>query len=174
LTWFAQTSPPGSAISNSGKSAFLRTDVPLPVGSNAVAVASSRSADGATRLLVNFHQPYTGPVSWYEAVLDSGEGWPVAGGVFPGSPFPLHGHNQHLGWANTVKVLYIIEGEVTLIAGSLKITAKAGSLAYIPAHCVHSFRVDADKTRLLNFYFPGGYHGRLAPITDVGSHGTLL
>jgi acyl-homoserine-lactone acylase len=90
------------SISNSGKSAFLWTDAPVPVGSNAVAVAPSRSADGATRLLVNSHQPYTGPVSWYEAVLDSGEGWHVAGGFFPGSPFMLHGHNQHLGWANTV------------------------------------------------------------------------
>ena len=67
-----------------------------------MAVAPSRSADGATRLLVNSHQPYTGPVAWYEAVLDSGEGWHVAGGFFPGSPFMLHGHNQHLGWANTV------------------------------------------------------------------------
>jgi penicillin amidase/acyl-homoserine-lactone acylase len=96
------TSPEGGGISNSGKHAFLTSDAPLPVGSNAVAVAPSRSADGATRLLVNSHQPYTGPVSWYEAVLDSGEGWHVAGGFFPGSPFMLHGHNQHLGWANTV------------------------------------------------------------------------
>ena len=31
-----------------------------------------------------------------------GEGWHVAGGFFPGSPFMLHGHNAHLGWANTV------------------------------------------------------------------------
>jgi penicillin amidase/acyl-homoserine-lactone acylase len=73
-----------------------------PKGSNGVAVAPSRSADGATRLLVNSHQPYTGPVAWWEAVLDSGEGWHVAGGFFPGSPFMLHGHNAHLGWANTV------------------------------------------------------------------------
>jgi len=73
-----------------------------PVGSNGVAVAPSRNADGATRLLVNSHQPYTGPVAWYEAVLESGEGWHVAGGFFPGSPFMLHGHNAHLGWANTV------------------------------------------------------------------------
>jgi len=95
-------SPEGGSISNHGKNAFLTTDAPLPVGSNAVAVAPWRSADGATRLLVNSHQPYTGPVSWYEAVLDSGEGWHVAGGFFPGSPFMLHGHNRHLGWANTV------------------------------------------------------------------------
>jgi acyl-homoserine-lactone acylase len=74
----------------------------LPVGSNGAAIAPTRSADGATRLLVNSHQPYTGPVAWYEAVLESGEGWHVAGGFFPGSPFMLHGHNAHLGWANTV------------------------------------------------------------------------
>jgi acyl-homoserine-lactone acylase len=74
----------------------------LPIGSNGMAVAPQRSADGATRLLVNSHQPYTGPVAWYEAVLESDEGWHVAGGFFPGSPFMLHGHNEHLGWANTV------------------------------------------------------------------------
>ena len=55
------------------------------------------------------------------------------------------------------EVIYIIEGEITLIAGDLKTTLKAGSLGYIPAHCVHSFRVDVEKTRLLNFYFPGGF-----------------
>ena len=35
------------------------------------AVAPSRSADGATRLLVNSHQPLTGPVAWYEAFQDA-------------------------------------------------------------------------------------------------------
>ncbi|PYX89239.1 MAG: penicillin amidase [Acidobacteria bacterium] len=91
-----------ASLSLEGQDAFLITHQPIPVGSNAVAVGPSRSADGATRLLVNSHQPYTGPVSWYEAVLESNEGWHVAGGFFPGSPFMLHGHNQHLGWANTV------------------------------------------------------------------------
>lgn len=75
---------------------------PPPKGSNGLAVAPSRNADGATRLLVNSHQPYTGPVAWYEAVVESGQGWHVAGGFFPGSPFMLHGHNATLGWANTV------------------------------------------------------------------------
>jgi len=71
-------------------------------GSNGLATAPTRDADGATRLLVNSHQPYTGPVAWYEAVVESGQGWHVAGGFFPGSPFMLHGHNADLGWANTV------------------------------------------------------------------------
>ena len=79
-----------------------RAKGPPPKGSNGLATAPSRSADGATRLLVNSHQPYTGPVAWYEAVVESGQGWHVAGGFFPGSPFMLHGHNATLGWANTV------------------------------------------------------------------------
>jgi quercetin dioxygenase-like cupin family protein len=71
---------------------------------------------------------------------------------------PPHSHEQD-------EILYIIEGEVTLIAGSETTTAKAGALAYIPGHCVHSFRVDADKTRLLNFYLPGGFE---RAITEFG------
>ncbi|MBV8977648.1 MAG: acylase [Alphaproteobacteria bacterium] len=82
---------------------------PLPIGSNGIAVAPSRASDGATRLLVNSHQPYVGPVSWYEAVLQSDEGWHVAGGFFPGSPFMLHGHNEHLGWANTVNAPDLVD-----------------------------------------------------------------
>lgn len=80
----------------------LVRDTSPPKGSNGVAIAPSRSADGATRLLVNSHQPYEGMVAWYEAVLESKQGWHVAGGFFPGSPFMLHGHNANLGWASTV------------------------------------------------------------------------
>jgi acyl-homoserine-lactone acylase len=71
-------------------------------GSNAFAIAPSRSADGATRLVSNTHQPWTGGVAWYEAVVHSGTGWNFAGALFPGSPFPLLGHNRTLGWTNTV------------------------------------------------------------------------
>ena len=95
------SNPPEIGPGNDEK-AMLFAGGSLAVGSNGVAVGPSRSADGATRLLVNSHQPYTGPVAWYEAVLESREGWHVAGGFFPGSPFMLHGHNEHLGWACTV------------------------------------------------------------------------
>lgn len=72
------------------------------IGSNTFAVAPSRSADGGTYLNINSHQPYTGPVAWYEARLHSEEGWDMVGGVFPGTPVILHGHNRDLGWALTV------------------------------------------------------------------------
>jgi penicillin amidase/acyl-homoserine-lactone acylase len=74
----------------------------VPTGSNTFVVGPSRSADGATRLLVNSHQPWEGPVAWYEAHLHSDAGWDMVGGVFPGAPIVLHGHNRDLGWAHTV------------------------------------------------------------------------
>jgi acyl-homoserine-lactone acylase len=71
-------------------------------GSNAHALLGIRATDGVTRLNVNSHQPWEGPVAWYEAQVVSGEGWNMTGGLFPGAPFILHGHNEHLGWAHTV------------------------------------------------------------------------
>lgn len=71
-------------------------------GSNAFAVAPERSGDDTTRLIINSHQPMTGPVAWWEAHMVSEEGLDIQGGVFPGSPSILHGFNRHLGWANTV------------------------------------------------------------------------
>lgn len=79
----------------------LGTD-PADNGSNAMAVAPARSTDGATRLVSNSHQPWTGGVAWYELVVHSQEGWDFAGANFPGSPYPFLGHNKYLGWTNTV------------------------------------------------------------------------
>ncbi len=71
-------------------------------GSNAFVVAPKRSADGATRLVSNSHQPWRGGVAWYELVVHSKQGWNFAGATFPGAPYPLLGHNPTLGWTNTV------------------------------------------------------------------------
>ncbi len=72
------------------------------IGSNTFAVAPSRAADRRAHLVVNSHQPWTGPVAWYEAHVHSDEGWDAVGGIFPGSPVILHGFNRNLGWAFTV------------------------------------------------------------------------
>ncbi len=71
-------------------------------GSNTFSVSPLRSADGQTFLAVNSHQPWEGPVTWYEAHLHSEEGWDAVGGLFPGMPVITHGHNRDLGWAFTV------------------------------------------------------------------------
>jgi len=75
---------------------------PQEAGSNAFVVAPKRSADGFTRLVSNSHQPWRGGAAWYELVVHSKQGWNFAGATFPGAPYPLLGHNEHLGWTNTV------------------------------------------------------------------------
>lgn len=74
----------------------------LPVGSNATAISPANSTDGATRLAINSHQPTTGPVAWYEAHIQSGEGLNVMGGLFPGSATIGVGFNENIAWGATV------------------------------------------------------------------------
>lgn len=97
----AGDAPPTSARNAVAAAAeFLHMD--HVVGSNAFAVAPRRSADGATRLIVNSHQPWEGPVAWYEAHVVSEQGWNMVGGTFPGAPVVLLGHNRDLGWGSTL------------------------------------------------------------------------
>ena len=92
-----------SKINNEMQSDALLTPWSMEmVASNVFAISPSRSEDGFTRLMINTHQPWTGPVSWYEAHVVSNQGWDFYGGLFPGSPTPLIGHNKELGWSHTV------------------------------------------------------------------------
>ncbi|MEO0367951.1 MAG: penicillin acylase family protein [Pseudomonadota bacterium] len=104
LELFDETRDKEIALDPNAKSgAFsVREKSSARLGSNAMAIAAKRSDDNVTRLLINSHQPMTGPVAWYEAHLKSDQGLDIMGGIFPGTPVILHGFNQHLGWANTV------------------------------------------------------------------------
>ncbi|GMN03276.1 acylase [Erythrobacter sp. MTPC3] len=104
---FENTPPAGpSALSQPDQA--HRGVHPLPwgedaalLGSNAWAVTPEKSG-GPTTLISNSHQPLRGGVAWYELTVESGEGWHFTGANFPGSPFPFLGHNENLGWTNTV------------------------------------------------------------------------
>ena len=72
------------------------------IGSNAFAIAPSRSDDGHTRLILNSHQPFEGPYAWFEAHVVSESGYNVAGAGFPGTPMLTQGVTPHHGWAQTV------------------------------------------------------------------------
>ncbi len=71
-------------------------------GSNSAAIHSTKTTTGENFLLINAHQPNTGPLSFYEAHINSNEGLNVAGGLLAGGPCILHGANENLGWAHTV------------------------------------------------------------------------
>lgn len=70
-------------------------------GSNALAVAPEKMADGNAYLLINSHQPIEGRFAWYEAHVISDEGWNCVGGLFPGGSSIFVGSNPNLGWGHT-------------------------------------------------------------------------
>ena len=71
-------------------------------GSNSFAIHASKTSTGDAFLLINAHQPNTGPQAFYEAHICSQEGLNVLGGLLAGGPCILHGVNENLGWAHTV------------------------------------------------------------------------
>ena len=73
-----------------------------PQGSNAFAMNSDKTTTGESFLAINAHQPQEGPVAFYEAHLQSEQGWNMLGGLFPGGCLIFHGTNENLGWAHTV------------------------------------------------------------------------
>jgi acyl-homoserine-lactone acylase len=80
-------------------------DPPVPdgkKGSNAFSIHGNKSTSGEAMLVVNAHQPNTGPQAFYEAHVCSEEGWNAIGGLLAGGPTIFHGVNEHLGWAHTV------------------------------------------------------------------------
>ncbi|MEM7780118.1 MAG: acylase [Pseudomonadota bacterium] len=100
--------PNGEPIADQATEQTARHGLVLPwdeeadhLGSNAWAVTPERTG-GPTTLISNSHQPLRGGVAWYEFGVQSGEGWHFHGANFPGSPYPFLGHNQNLGWTNTV------------------------------------------------------------------------
>jgi len=108
----SEVSPRPGEVRNGVPSQGLRNAVPDALnlnygkgglyGSNVFAAAPSLTADGSTFLAVNAHQPWEGPVAWYEAHVHSETGWDMTGAIFPGAPVIIHGHNRDLGWGFTV------------------------------------------------------------------------
>jgi len=71
-------------------------------GSNAIAISAKKTTNGKTFLDINSHQPLDGPASWYEAHLNSEEGWNILGGLFAGGATVFQGVTPNLAWGHTV------------------------------------------------------------------------
>ena len=69
-------------------------------GSNAWAVAPSRSASGHAMLLANPHLPWGGMTTWFEVQL-KGPGLDAYGATLVGFPLLGIAFNDHLGWTHT-------------------------------------------------------------------------
>ena len=70
----------------------------LPQGSNGMAISAQKTTNDKTFLAVNSHQP----LAWYEAHVESEEGWKMIGANFPGGVTLFLGTTPNLGWTHTV------------------------------------------------------------------------
>jgi acyl-homoserine-lactone acylase len=114
-------------------------------GSNAWAVAPSRSASGKAMLLSNPHLPWaSGPYTYYEAQLTA-PGFSIYGATQVGLPVIRFAFNKDLGFTNTVNTIlgsttyrltlkdggYVLDGQVrpfTVRTGSFRIRQPDGAL----------------------------------------------
>ena len=75
--------------------------VPLFEGSNAWAIAGSRTTSGKPLLAGDPHIAFSLPAVWYEAHLNA-PGFELYGHFQALNPFALLGHNQQFGWSLTM------------------------------------------------------------------------
>jgi quercetin dioxygenase-like cupin family protein len=68
-----------------------------------------------------------------------------------GNAAPWHLHE----WMD--EGFYIMEGEATFWVADQELKAKSGSFLSVPMGTRHSFRIDSDSARLLNWYTPPGF-----------------
>lgn len=71
-----------------------------PGGSNAWAVAGSRTVSGKPLLANDPHLGFSAPILWYLARIETPD-FAVAGATVAGVPFVVLGHNRHLAWGLT-------------------------------------------------------------------------
>jgi quercetin dioxygenase-like cupin family protein len=71
--------------------------------------------------------------------------------VAPNHPIPLHIHHAEY------EALWVLEGQLTVLAGDRTYTAGPGSLIFGPKDVAHTFRVEGStQARLLVLMVPGG------------------
>jgi penicillin amidase len=103
--WLPVVTPPGARAGEpvarlAADVALLRDVVGAAGGSNAWAVAGSRTASGAPILANDPHLAPAVPPPWYLAHLRTPD-WELAGASFVGGPAFPTGHNGHAAWGIT-------------------------------------------------------------------------
>ena len=68
---------------------------------------------------------------------------------------------------------YVLDGQITYLAGDQTLVATAGAFVLIPRGTVHSFRVDSDTATILNSYTPAGFERTIVDLGEPAATRTL-
>jgi acyl-homoserine-lactone acylase len=129
-------------------------------GSNAWAIAPSRSASGKAMLLQNPHLPWSDGFTWMEAQL-VGAGADIYGAALVGSPVINIGFNDRLGWTHTVNTADNADEYELTLSGT----------GYLLDGAVRAFTVDTQTVRVRR---PDGSLGTQPLIVRRSVHGPVL
>ena len=99
------------------------------------------------------------PAMWLVATLwlvhatgaQTGNRFSLAEQLMPAGPGP-QAHRQPL----VVEGFYILEGKMNFHVGGEVLPAEAGTLVHLPRMTPHTFTVESEEARVLNFYAPAG------------------
>ena len=72
---------------------------------------------------------------------------------------PPHYHDQD-------EQFYVIDGQITYLAGEQTLVATAGTFVLIPKGTIHSFRVDSETAEILNSYTPAGFERTILELAE--------
>lgn len=123
-------------------------------GSNAIALAPSKTTTGNAMLVLNPHLPWHGYFTWFEAQLNY-PGFSCYGIALAGMPVLTLAFNNYLGWAHTVNPIdasdryeltlkddgYLFDGAVKQFAlknYNLRVREPDGSYSEVPFQVKHS------------------------------------
>ncbi len=68
---------------------------------------------------------------------------------------------------------YVLDGQITYLAGDRTLVASAGAFVLIPRGTVHSFRVDSTTATILNSYTPAGFERAIIELGEPAASRTL-
>lgn len=79
----------------------------------------------------------------------------------PGFGPPVHVHDD------AAEAFYVLEGEYVMHLDGVEHDCPAGSFIFIPVGVPHGFRVGAEPSRKLNFYFPAAMTGYFDDLSEA-------
>lgn len=129
-------------------------------GSNAIAIAPSRSQSGNAMLLINPHLPWYDYNIWFEGHLNS-PSFSAYGVCLVGTPTVTQGFNKTLGWAHTINPIDVSDRYVLEVKGdTYKLDNK-----WIPFE---------KKTSVIRVRQPGGSMAEQVEVFRYSVHGPVV
>ena len=159
--------------------AALDTTSPPDTGSNVWVVSGAKSASGRAMVASDPHLSLGSPATFYEIGLDvSGrDAMKLYGVTFPGTPFVVHGMNEHIAWGSTVNptdVTDVYQESVVTVGGVPVATMHKGSQE--PTQIIpETYRVNQVGNGTANDVVVVPPSGSIPPATIVvPRHGPLI